>query len=119
MTDATGTSEQQGTLPLDEPVADGAGPGADGHEQDADRGAQETAAPGSGTAPAAPYETPEEQAARIGELTADLQRLQAEYVNYKRRVDRDRELVLQNAKYSILAVPLPVLDDVDRAREHE
>ena len=67
----------------------------------------------------APYETPEEMAPRIGELTADLQRLQAEYVNYKRRVDRDRDLVLQNAKFSILSALLPVLDDVDRAREHE
>jgi molecular chaperone GrpE len=58
-------------------------------------------------------------ATRIKELTADLQRLQAEYVNYKRRVDRDRDLVLQNAKFSILSALLPVLDDVDRAREHE
>ena len=56
---------------------------------------------------------------RVAELTADLQRLQAEYVNYKRRVDRDRDLVLQNAKFSILSALLPVLDDVDRAREHE
>jgi molecular chaperone GrpE len=67
----------------------------------------------------APYETPDEMAARINELTADLQRLQAEYVNYKRRVDRDRDLVLQNAKFTILSALLPVLDDVDRAREHE
>ncbi|HET7386023.1 MAG TPA: nucleotide exchange factor GrpE [Nocardioidaceae bacterium] len=51
-------------------------------------------------------------------LTDDLKRLQAEYVNYKRRVDRDRELVLQNAKFSVLAAMLPVLDDLDRAREH-
>jgi molecular chaperone GrpE len=51
-------------------------------------------------------------------LTADLQRLQAEYVNYKRRVDRDRELVLENARFSILSSLLPVLDDLDRAREH-
>ncbi len=67
----------------------------------------------------APYETPEETAQRVKELTTDLQRLQAEYVNYKRRVDRDRDLVLQNAKYSILSALLPVLDDIDRAREHE
>lgn len=113
MTDSAGTSEQE-SLPLDEPLAEG---GADGGEQDTDRGAQETASP-EGT-PAATSETPEEQAARIRELTADLQRLQAEYVNYKRRVDRDRELVLQNAKFSILSALLPVLDDVDRAREHE
>jgi molecular chaperone GrpE len=66
-----------------------------------------------------PQETPEEMAARIQELTGDLQRLQAEYLNYKRRVERDRDLVLQNAKFSILSALLPVLDDVDRAREHE
>lgn len=52
------------------------------------------------------------------ELTQDLQRLQAEYINYKRRVDRDRELVKQNAQFSVLAGLLPVLDDIDRAREH-
>jgi molecular chaperone GrpE len=54
----------------------------------------------------------------VAGLTEDLQRLQAEYVNYKRRVDRDRELVLQNAKFAVLSAFLPVLDDVDRAREH-
>jgi molecular chaperone GrpE len=59
-----------------------------------------------------------DQTDRVAELVADLQRLQAEYVNYKRRVDRDRDLVLQNAKFSVLSALLPVLDDVDRAREH-
>ncbi|HET6626712.1 MAG TPA: nucleotide exchange factor GrpE [Nocardioidaceae bacterium] len=52
------------------------------------------------------------------ERLADLQRLQAEYVNYKRRVDRDRELVRQNATFQVLSGLLPVLDDIDRAREH-
>lgn len=52
------------------------------------------------------------------DLTADLQRLQAEYVNYKRRVDRDRELVRQNSTFQVLVGLLPVLDDIDRAREH-
>jgi len=55
---------------------------------------------------------------RVAALTDDLQRLQAEYVNYKRRVDRDRELVKQNATFSVLSAMLPVLDDLDRAREH-
>ncbi len=55
----------------------------------------------------------------IGELTGDLQRLQAEYLNYKRRVDRDRDAVLQNAKVGVLNALLPVLDDIDRAREHD
>ena len=71
------------------------------------------------TPPGGTGETPEQMAARLEELTADLQRLQAEYVNYRRRVDRDRELVLQNAKFTVLSALLPVLDDVDRAREHE
>jgi molecular chaperone GrpE len=54
----------------------------------------------------------------LSELTTDLQRLQAEYLNYKRRVERDRELVKQNATFSVLGGLLPVLDDIDRAREH-
>jgi molecular chaperone GrpE len=55
---------------------------------------------------------------KIDELTGDLQRLQAEYVNYKRRVDRDRELVRENATYAALAPIVEVLDTIDRAREH-
>jgi molecular chaperone GrpE len=54
----------------------------------------------------------------VAGLTDDLKRLQAEYVNYKRRVDRDRELVKQNAVFAVLAGLMPVLDDLDRAREH-
>jgi molecular chaperone GrpE len=54
----------------------------------------------------------------VAALTDDLKRLQAEYVNYKRRVDRDRDLVRQNAVVSVLSALLPVLDDLDRAREH-
>ena len=55
---------------------------------------------------------------QLAERTADLQRLQAEYLNYKRRVDRDRELVKQNATYAALAPITEVLDTIDRAREH-
>jgi len=54
----------------------------------------------------------------LAERTADLQRIQAEYVNYKRRVDRDRELVRENATYAALAPIVDVLDTIDRAREH-
>jgi molecular chaperone GrpE len=54
----------------------------------------------------------------LAERTLDLQRLQAEFLNYKRRVDRDRELVKQNATFGVLGGLLPVLDDIDRAREH-
>jgi len=56
--------------------------------------------------------------AAVAALTNDVQRLQAEYLNYKRRVDRDRDLVKENATYSVLSSLLPVLDDLDRAREH-
>jgi molecular chaperone GrpE len=55
---------------------------------------------------------------RLAERTADLQRLQAEYLNYKRRVERDRELVRENATYQALAPIIEVLDNIDRAREH-
>ena len=51
-------------------------------------------------------------------LTSDLQRLQAEYLNYKRRVERDRELVRENATYAALVPIIEVLDTIDRAREH-
>ncbi|HJQ07547.1 MAG TPA: nucleotide exchange factor GrpE [Nocardioides sp.] len=56
---------------------------------------------------------------KVSELTLDLQRLQAEYLNYKRRVDRDRELIKENATYAALAPIVEVLDTIDRAREHE
>ncbi|MEQ6902771.1 nucleotide exchange factor GrpE [Nocardioides sp. YIM 152588] len=55
----------------------------------------------------------------LAERTADLQRLQAEYLNYKRRVERDRELLKENATYAALAPIVEVLDTIDRAREHE
>jgi molecular chaperone GrpE len=57
-------------------------------------------------------------ATQLAERTADLQRVQAEYLNYKRRVDRDRELVRQNATYAALAPITEVMDAIDRAREH-
>jgi molecular chaperone GrpE len=62
-----------------------------------------------------------ELAALRGELderTRDLQRVSAEYANYRKRVDRDRALVGEQATGSVLASLLPVLDDLDRAREH-
>ena len=51
------------------------------------------------------------------ERTADLQRLQAEFLNYKRRVERDRDLVRENAVFAVLTPMLDVLDNIDRARE--
>ncbi|MFG2293407.1 nucleotide exchange factor GrpE [Streptomyces sp. NPDC048603] len=54
----------------------------------------------------------------LAERTGDLQRLQAEYQNYRRRVDRDRVTVKEIAVASLLTELLPVLDDIGRAREH-
>jgi len=56
--------------------------------------------------------------AQLAERTADLQRLQAEYVNYRRRVERDRAAVREQAVAGALADLLPVLDDIGRARDH-
>jgi molecular chaperone GrpE len=53
----------------------------------------------------------------LAERTADLQRLQAEYVNYKRRVDRDRETNRELVIGSVLTELLQTLDDIGRARE--
>jgi len=57
--------------------------------------------------------------AKVAEVTADLQRVHAEYANYRKRVERDRELVRDMAVATTLAELLPVLDDVGRAREHD
>ena len=56
--------------------------------------------------------------AKVAELTADLQRVHAEYANYRKRIDRDREVMQQMAVASALLELLPVLDDIERAREH-
>jgi len=54
----------------------------------------------------------------LEERTADLQRLQAEFQNYRRRVERDRITVKEIAIANLLTELLPVLDDIGRAREH-
>jgi molecular chaperone GrpE len=56
--------------------------------------------------------------AKVAELTGDLQRVHAEYANYRRRVDRDRELVKENAVGGALAELLPIVDNIDLARQH-
>jgi molecular chaperone GrpE len=54
----------------------------------------------------------------LSERTADLQRLQAEYANYRKRVERDRLAVREQALANVLNELVPVLDDIGRAREH-
>src|SRR5215469_8253827 len=55
---------------------------------------------------------------QLAERTADLQRLQAEYANYRKRVDRDRVTVREHAVAGTLIELLPVLDAISQAREH-
>lgn len=54
----------------------------------------------------------------VAVLTGDLQRLQAEFSNYRKRVERDREAVRDSVNANTLAEFLPVLDDIGRARTH-
>ncbi len=78
--------------------------------------APEPAAPS--TAEQEPAEGSAAEDARAAELTADLQRLSAEYANYRKRVERDRVAVVEMATAGLLSELLPVLDDVARARQH-
>lgn len=57
-------------------------------------------------------------AAKTEELTSDLKRLQAEYSNYRKRVERDRAVASEIAIAAVLSELLPTLDDLDRAQEH-
>jgi molecular chaperone GrpE len=66
----------------------------------------------------APEQDLQDLQAQLDERTDDLQRLSAEYSNYRRRVERDRQLVITVAKAQLIGQLLPVLDDIDRAEEH-
>jgi molecular chaperone GrpE len=55
---------------------------------------------------------------KVAELTADLQRVQADYANYRKRALRDQEAIAERAKAAVVSQLLGVLDDLDRARSH-
>jgi molecular chaperone GrpE len=55
---------------------------------------------------------------RVGELTADLQRVQADFANYRKRALRDQQSAADRAKAAVVNELLGVLDDLDRARKH-
>src|SRR5262249_27556804 len=86
--------------------------------------ARESAKPApEAAAPSEPSETDSGETAdlrkQVAERTADLQRLKAEYDNYRKRVDRDRVAVREQALANVLTELLPVLDDIGRARDHD
>jgi len=76
----------------------------------------------SGPAPSGPApEVPtisEESQNEAAELIADLQRVQADFANYRKRSLRDQQFAVDRAKASVVAQLLPVFDDLDRARAH-
>jgi molecular chaperone GrpE len=75
----------------------------------------------SGAAPAAADIKAGHDAAtadKVAELTADLQRVQADYANYRKRALRDQEAAAERAKAGVVSQLLGVLDDLDRARSH-
>jgi molecular chaperone GrpE len=117
-------------VPGTEPEGSVPGPGPDGH---ADRAGQDRVDPESGqAAPGQPgpaggadatgggvnkeMATLKEQ---LAERTADLQRLQAEYANYRKRVDRDRTAMRELALANVLTEMLPALDAIGQARQHD
>ena len=72
----------------------------------------------SGPAPGAAPPAPPEEADKVAELTADLQRVQADFANYRKRALRDQQVAAERAKAAVITQLLPVLDDLDRARSH-
>ena len=136
MTQAPGTSTPEGDLP------DGAGPDA-GHAAGSAEGVGSTAAADTPAGPGHRYyeggagassepggedefdhvagQSEGDALAKEDALAmtylADLQRLQAEYVNYKKRVDRDRDVIRTTAVGSVVESLLPVLDDIHMARQ--
>jgi molecular chaperone GrpE len=92
-------------------------------------GAHRAADPEEGAPAPAAEEEPKQPAPALGaelealrgeldERTHDLQRITAEYANYRKRVDRDRSAAAELTTGAVLTALLPVLDDIDRAREH-
>ncbi|MCS3494337.1 MULTISPECIES: nucleotide exchange factor GrpE [Actinomycetes] len=112
MSEAKDQNENSGQEPENQPEAANEQPTADALGQ-AEAILNEAAAGAE-----ADSAQPEEAGAVETELRNDLLRLQAEYVNYRKRVERDRAVARENAVQSVLNTLLPVLDDIDAARAH-
>ena len=100
---STGTREVDGT--------------ADAERQGQDAGGTADAEPAKAAAVGTNAEL-EALRSDLEERTHDLQRITAEYANYRKRVDRDRGAAAEQTTATVLTALLPVLDDIDRAREH-
>jgi molecular chaperone GrpE len=80
-------------------------------EHYSDMDAAVTGQPGDGAAP-------DDAGRQLAERTEDLQRVTAEYANYRRRVERDRVLVVDQAAERFAGQLFPIVDDIERARDH-
>ncbi|HLT10283.1 MAG TPA: nucleotide exchange factor GrpE [Micromonosporaceae bacterium] len=102
-----------------EPVVEGADGGSDA-APDGAAGEEGKPAAEAGGVTTVPHVHAELEALRkeLDERTRDLQRVGAEYANYRKRVERDRAAVIEQAIGNVIGSLLPVLDDIDRAREH-
>jgi molecular chaperone GrpE len=76
------------------------------------------AAPAGAAAPGAAAGKDAASDEKVAELTADLQRVQADYANYRKRALRDQEATAERAKAGVVSQLLGVLDDLERARSH-
>ncbi|WP_033436420.1 nucleotide exchange factor GrpE [Saccharothrix sp. NRRL B-16314] len=127
------TGEMRTPSPEDTPVESDAQSGAEsGAEPETESVSGSLSEPGEAPGPAGggKHSAPDlaEQAvaddpsvelkSQLDERTADLQRLTAEYANYRKRVDRDREVVINTAKAQVAGELLSVLDDIERAGAH-
>ena len=121
-TGQTGTGQTGAGQPPGEPGqgrdqgAPGQPGGTPGPGAPAAGGTPPAATPAGATQPGGPGG--DALAAQLAERTADLQRVHAEYANYRKRVERDRLAVREQALANVLSSLLPVLDDIGRAREH-
>ena len=88
----------------------GARPGVDPPEEQM---SEQQAADG-----AQPTVVDDDLSGQLAERTEDLQRVTAEYANYRRRVDRDRQLVVDQAAERFATQLFPIVDDIERARDH-
>ena len=88
----------------------GARPGVDPAEEQM---SEQQAADG-----AQPTVVDDDLSSQLAERTEDLQRVTAEYANYRRRVDRDRQLVVDQAAERFATQLFPIVDDIERARDH-
>ena len=85
------------------------------HEHDIDMSGFDDALAQAGEQPVAPAS---DEARELAERTEDLQRVTAEYANYRRRVERDRTLVVDQAAERFAGQLFPIVDDIERARDH-